>query len=629
MNRHRSFLLSTALWTPTTRARMLRAAIFLGALLAAIGPLPAQAASFDVNARIVCPASFLVGANPLGGNLLDPTFATAVNLPCAGIRVVAMDADFGFDEYCGAAYTDARGRVLFRGECGDTFRPSPEVYLRIEGRSLNGFSVGVVETSLIERVLDDIETAWKRFIEDGVPLVVPVLDDVLRSHQTLAWLSPSRRVADGASFDLGGNLVVGAGGPVSVMAGRQFSAAQFATFRLRAGTRYRPMHFNYTVNAPLPPFSIAFTAYDTVVVDFTRSTAARAPAALAATAHEIGHVLYNTYHSDSLHWLGDVPDYLTNHAACDLGRHHHTLAWYEGFANFVRDYVHQQWFWPEFRWMGMPLTAATPPPPPGAPPLVTPTLPGAPPFPGSVFMVNAATGAPCPADMSDEGNVQGLLNNVFFGPVRPILADGLNPSAGGLTFGCPDGTTPMPAPATGALECAVRVPATCATGILQIDANDRADACLTFIENPRCANAPEGRNTSCPYDDIEQLHGLNCAGGPTVQPGRDACTVLVPATHSLPNGNPRPRPDGTPDMTLGAASSGLAWFSLPDLDDVMGWVDEAGTDDHRAREYWERRIRPWCRRGDGSLRNRYCHPNRSPTFFGELTTLDPTINALN
>lgn len=625
MNRHCIFP-SKVLSAPTTRVWVLGAMTVLCGLLA-VGPLTARAASFDVNARILCPASFLVGANPLGGNLLDPTFATAVNPPCAGIRVVAMDADFGFDEYCGAAYTDARGRVLFRGECGDTSRPSPEVYLRIEGRSLNGFSVGVVQTNVIERILDHLEDIWERFVEDGTPIPVPVLHE-LRPHQTFAWLTPSRRVADGASFDLGADLVVGAGGPVSIMAGRQFPAAQFATFRLRAGTRYRPMHFNYTVNAPLPPFTIAFTAYDTVVVDFTRNTPARAPAALAATAHEIGHVLYNTYHSDTLHWVGDVPDYLTNHAACDLGRHHQTLAWYEGFADFVRDYVHQQWFWPEFRWMGMPLTAATPLPPPGAPPLVTPTLPGAPPFPGSVFGVNAATGAPCPADMSDEGNVAGLLNNVFFGPVRPVLVDGLNPSAGGLTFGCPDGALPVAAPATGALECTVRLPATCATGRLVIDANGLADGCRVWVENPRCANAPPGRNTSCPYDDLEEMHSLGCAGGPAIrQGGRDACPTQVPATHSLPNGRPRPRPDGSPDMVLGTASSGgLAWFSLPSLDDVMGWVDEAGTDDHRAREYWERRIRPWCLRGDGSLRDRYCRPNRSPTFFGELTTLDPALN---
>jgi hypothetical protein len=57
----------------------------------------------------------------------------------------------------------------------------------------------------------------------------------------------------------------------------------------------------------------------------------------------------------------------------------------------------------------------------------------------------------------------------------------------------------------------------------------------------------------------------------------------------------------------------------------MGWVDEAGIDDHRAREYWQRRIRPWCLRRDG-LRDRYCHPVRSPSFFGELTVLDPALN---
>ena len=101
------------------------------------------------------PGNPALTANPLVGSVqFDPSFTRAVNVPCAGIRVVAMDADNGFDEFCGAAYTDSRGQVNFRGECGDLSHPSPEVYLRIEGRSLNGFSVGIIEPNLFERILD-------------------------------------------------------------------------------------------------------------------------------------------------------------------------------------------------------------------------------------------------------------------------------------------------------------------------------------------------------------------------------------------------------------------------------------------------------------------------------------------
>ena len=71
--------------------------------------------------------------------------------------------------------------------------------------------------------------------------------------------------------------------------------------------------------------------------------------------------------------------------------------------------------------------------------------------------------------------------------------------------------------------------------------------------------------------------------------------VTSPATHSLGNAMPQPRPDGTPDMTIGRDPTGArAWFSLPDLDEVMDWVNDAGTDGHRASEYWEGWIRPWC-----------------------------------
>src|SRR5262249_28259075 len=358
------------------RVQTLRAVVLLFGLLA-LGPLPAQAASFTVSARILCPASVVMPgnpaliANPLVGNIqLDPSFTRAVNVPCAGIRVVAMDADPGFDHFCGAAYTDSRGQVNFRGECGDTSHPSPEVYLRIDGKSLHTFSVGIIETNLLERTLDQLEDAWERFVQDGVPIAVPALDD-LRSHQTFEWETPWRRVADGASLNVG-DVVIGTGGnmlagPVSFMAARQYWATHFTMLRLGAGTRYRPMHFNYTINAPLPDFTAAFTAYDTVVVNFFRNAGGPASVSLNATAHEIGHVLYNTYHSDNLHWVADCLDVFCFRPHTLCGSERLTFAWYEGFAHFIRDYVYQQWVWPTWTWAAPPAPAALPPA--GPPPL--------------------------------------------------------------------------------------------------------------------------------------------------------------------------------------------------------------------------------------------------------------------
>jgi hypothetical protein len=539
-----------------------------------------------------------------------------------------MNANPGFDQFCGAAYTDSRGQVNFRGECGDVSHPSPEVYLRIEGRSLNGFSVGIIEPNLLERMLDQLEDAWERFVQDGVPIAVPALDQ-LRTHQTSEWETPWRRVANGASRDVG-DVVIGAGGnmlagPMSFMAARQYWAAHFTMLRLRAGTRYLPMHFNYTVNAPMPDFTPAFTAYDTVVVNFFRNAGGPASVSLNATAHEIGHVLHNTYHSDNLHWVADCLGFFCFNPHTLCGSERLKTAWYEGFANFIQDYVYQQWAWPTWTWAAPPAPTALPPAgPPALPPI---------PFDGCAVTGGPATIPPVitgPRAMSVEGNVSGLLNNIFFGPVRPPLLMAANPQSGGLGFACADGSAPVAAlDGSGALECVVAVPATCEryadNGLLQIDASGVADQCRYWSENPRCGNAPEGPNASCPYDRVEHVGNQPCGGGEIQRPGRDACPVRVPASHSLANGNPSPRPDGTPNLQLGAsASGGLAWFALPGLDDVMSWVDEtgrAGARAHRAEEFWRIRIRPWCIRADGA-RAHYCDPGLSPSFFGEMRALD-------
>ncbi len=592
--------------------RVLRLTILAAGLLPAAGAT-AGAATFDVNARIFCPTSVL------GPNMWDTAFTTVVTRPCAGIRVVAVDSDPGFDEYCGAGYTDARGRVRFRAECGDTVRPLPDVFLRVEARSAEGFSVGVVDADVLEAIVDVLTHGLDRLEELGSPIPVPDLDG-LRLHRTFTWLSPiTLQARDRGSLDFGDPIAgAPASGPVSVMSARMFTAAQFTMLRLGAGTRYRPMHFNYTVNAPLPAFTLAFAAYDTVVVDATR-TAAPAPA-LAGSAHEIGHVLYNTYHRDADigHWVEDCLGTFCFRNSPRCGSVSLGLAWYEGFGDFVRDYVSQIWDWRTFTWIQSP----PPPPPPPAPPALRPR-PGcalepapAPPPPPAL--------PPSRVDMSLQGNVQGLLNNVFFGPVRPGLLAAANPLVAG--FSCPDGGAIVRGP-LGEPQCDLEVPATCATGTLRIDADGDRDDCLSFVEDPRCARERDRRpNLTCPYDPVRQVNTPFCPVR-VARSGRDACATRVPATHALPNGRPRARPDGSPDMMLGAApSGGQAWFSLPDLDDVMEWVDEAGTDDHRAREYWENRIRPWCRRRDGSLLDRYCHPQRSPSFFGELTTLDPALN---
>ena len=133
----------------------------------------ARAETFDVAVRVFCPAAWNTALDRL-----DETFGTRVDMPCAGIRVVAMDADPLRDEYCGAAYTDSRGVARFRGSCNDTAGGRPEVYLKVEGRSANGFSVGVIDPNPLERILESLG----RIFEVGVPLPLPVIDR-LRAHR--------------------------------------------------------------------------------------------------------------------------------------------------------------------------------------------------------------------------------------------------------------------------------------------------------------------------------------------------------------------------------------------------------------------------------------------------------------
>jgi hypothetical protein len=543
--------------------------------LALLGATPARAERFGVSATVVCPASWDQGLNRL-----ETTFTIRPAIvPCAGIRVVAMDADPGPDEYCGAGFTDSQGFVRIAGECNDRLGGRPEVYVKVTGRSINGFSVGILDPT---DPLHPLTEALEHGLEAGVPLGLPVVD-ALRAHATFEWVGPERLAGEGQQLDLG-EIGIGAGGALSWMAARQLWIAQYTAFRLREGTQHQPMDFNYSLNAPI---GFPTTLYDTVIVDSEMNEAPAASRALRATAHEIGHVLYNTYHSGMLHWLLDAPDYMTQHGRCEAG-HFQTLAWYEGFANFVRDYVFQRWDWRASTW-----TEEFEP------------------FSGCALTTGQV-------DMSLEGNVQGMLNNIFFGPVRQAQRDGIGVPQN-TDFSCPAGQRRV-VNSDGTVECEREEAPTCTRGAVTVDRVQLIDQCARSVRDPGCE----------PFEECEpvlQFSGTVCTYGDVVRrSGPDGCIARSPARHSLPNGQPAPRPDGTPDMVLGRTpGGGLAWFSLPDLDDVVEWVIRAGNDGHRAREFWQGWIRPWCQTRD-ALRNHYCDPNRSATFLGELQTLDPAFN---
>jgi hypothetical protein len=205
-------------------------------------------------------------------------------------------------------------------------------------------------------------------------------------------------------------------------------------------------------------------------------------------------------------------------------------------------------------------------------------------------------------------------------------------------FTCRAGQTlvppPRPAPFGSAQQCQLSLPIECERGVLQVDGSGVIDQCSILEESAACRREREriessdGRTENFQCENLEETTlPAGCSmGTATRRAGRDSCFARVPAIHDkLPNGNPRERPDGSPDAVLGFDLNGApAWFGLPSLDDVVGWVSAAGANGHRANEFWSGWIRQWCLQRDG-LRDRYCNPNRSPSFRGELNRLDPAL----
>lgn len=544
-------------------ARALRIALICLAICAS----PSWAARFTADATILCPGNVVSSGEPV----IDTAFPANVTLePCSGLRVVVLDAMLGRDGYCGAGYTDSRGHVSIGADCAGT---SPNAYLVVSGRSVLGFSVGASNFAY-----------WGGLKQAGssAPLNLDPYVIYQSSHLSFGWLSEARRVvSDHVDW---GTLQTGdpshAEERVSWFAARQFWATQYAMHRLLATTRSAPMDFSYTVDAPL---GYPTTLWNTVIVDGDKSL--RRPSdMLLATPHEVGHVIYNTRHSDFWHWLSDVTDYMDTHAYCE-GGHFMTMAWYEGFANWVRHVAYGRHEWTTNR---LTLPASTG---------ICPDVPG----------------------FNREGNVTAVLDALYFGPLtdrEPMDA---------RMFSCPTGFVRLQEAGTGVVRCERTAAATCAAGrSLRIDgAGGRDDACTTPGREQvsadlysrlmaACRTKPENCRrdveayvlTSCPADMQVRRHG-----------GRDDCLQVRGADSAFLGRGPLPRGDGTPDHILAATPGGAKmWFELMDADTILDFVGNAGTRSHRMEEMWSGWMSPWCRAMDGQGLPRFCNAVQSPRF---------------
>lgn len=548
-------------------------------------PLAAFAETFTVQAQVTCPA------NPAGGGI-DSTFpASTVEVPCAGIRVVAMDSDPDWDDYCGAAYTNSAGEVSFTGDCGDLTN-RPEVYLRVEGRSALGFSVGTHDYTLWSALGDAVGL----ISSSGLTLPTQVLD-YLRSHETYQWLTDERLQSQGGVTHYGTVRLGYDAAPrdrLSRFAARQLWTLSAVQGRLNATTRHRPMDYSFTIDAPI---GAPTTVWDTVIID-EDDLHTGVTGILWASPHEVGHVMHNSVHGGFLEWLSDVPAYLTNHASCETW-HSETFAWYEGFAHWVRALALSRTVWPTNR-------------------VAVPDM--------SARLTTLNANLFCAAIGSHiEDNVAGFLMMATYGSLeqRPSLSQ----------FTCPAGFVRRVDPA-GVVRCERLTAPTCATNrTLRVDRWGANDVCvrpdvlpMTEAEMLRELRVCRADAAPCPPMEVYVLG--RCPTGASLVPrvGQDTCLETIRPIDAAPGGAPLPRGDGSPDRALARDSGGQQrWFPLVDADTIIDWVAADGTSAHTLADHWTRQGRAWCAANTPEGYPRYCSPSLSPEFRTLVAPVGPTF----
>jgi hypothetical protein len=518
--------------------------------------------------------------------------------------------------------------------------------------------------------------------------------DAVVAHEPAQWVTEERLGRDGQVLNFGDRMMgddfvagtsPGTAQEAPLWAAREFWIAHRTLAQLRRGSTYRPFYFKWTVDHPW--FGAPTTLWDTIIVDQARmQNAGDRAAALQATPHEIGHVIHNRYHSGYTHWLyEDAIQYAKVHEQCREDTL--ILGWYEGFANFIEDWVY---------------SAIAPsgalPPPASAGPIGSVRAPGGvawEPFTGCNQ-----------AGLALEGNNQALLNRIYYGPLDDVYDLVHTPTAD--EFSCLSGFQ-LEQRTNGEWRCVRERPALChptADG-LQIDAQGATDVCeqepelglpwsgmsnqtlplncsstycivLTIpgidVSVPSNGNASSG--TSQVTVTIEATHDENgepLDSGPTWDPAQEVVQVdpddlidgdlstatrLFPSECTLwndPTGTMRmqrrigldmciedvlatwtpPVDPATPDFWRvdGYARSVIApnelgtreWFGLPELTDMIRLIETSGTASHRMQEHWRTSIGPFCRGTDPYGRRWFCNPDASPVFNQEISTLG-TLN---
>ncbi len=374
-----------------------------GLLLALIGggaPGGAKAASsyYLVTAQVQCPYYQRLD------NEWDTQFRDESRkfLPCHGLHVVAKQPGTFGDTYCGEDYTAWDGSVKIRAstDCAG------DLFLSVEASSLLGYHVGTHDFPWWRAPLD----GWLAFISSGLAIPGEVYDFLI-ANKTFEWHSASMVVAGGTGDRVNfGTFRIGATTELnhSRVAADVYSIAGLAMQEL-SYSGYRPADLAFTIDHPV--IGVPTTVWNTVLFkDSTIRDPNPAPRGrywqmIRAIPHETGHATYNRYHSGQGHWLTDARYYLSNHAICEpLG----TLrfGWYEGFADFVESYVYPTGLQQPG---GLELTES-----PGGSPYYHLAR-------GCYWdgeYDNPGRCTPAGTGFDHEGNVQALLDQVYYGPYR-------------------------------------------------------------------------------------------------------------------------------------------------------------------------------------------------------------------
>ncbi len=315
-----------------------------------------SAVEFNASISVTRPAWFLDPAVSPGLRDMNNSAGTSVPVPASNQLVMFFQPGDFHPIYCGAAYTDENGSINTLLECGGLL--PDRLYAEVIGHSLRGFAVGVF----------DEDGFWASVIAAGMSGILGTIASggaggpaamaaaaglasngglilLDREPEWYRWITSVRNFPSGqTSINFGTFMIGGGAGPgadnddwaAAVMEGVDFIYGHTNPNTLPLPVPLPVGYSGYevsswTINNPF--FGAPSTVWRNVHMHqgWTGNAWDDWGGQMDALAHEYGHVLYNTRHSDQAHYWIDVVEYIKNHDTCndDFGPR---FAFYEGFA---------------------------------------------------------------------------------------------------------------------------------------------------------------------------------------------------------------------------------------------------------------------------------------------------------